>query len=84
MTTANALKYPGDLTEKNSDYVLFEFYEYAPPYKDTTNSDQTTNYTFEYNYNLTNQLKQASNYLPIILYMPEDISASYQIGRAHV
>lgn len=78
MTTANALKYPGDLTEKNSDYVLFEFYEYAPPYKDTTNSDQTTNYTFEYNYNLTNQLKQASNYLPIILYMPEDISASYQ------
>ena len=71
-----ALMYPGDLSQNNSDFVQFEFYNYTPPYKDTTN--QTSDYVFEYNASVETQLSKASGYETILLYMPEDISSSYQ------
>lgn len=71
-----ALMYPADLSKNNSDFVQFEFYNYTPPYKDTTN--QTADYVFEYNASVDSQLSKASGYDTVILYMPEDISASYQ------
>jgi len=67
------LKYPDNMLDV-SDYVLFQFYDYKPPFgKGATK----TNGTFDYNQSSSYQT--ASNgYQPIALYMPEDISSGFR------
>jgi len=41
-TATGALRYPANVAMKeNSDYVMFEFYEYQPPFQDINRSDST-------------------------------------------
>lgn len=69
-----ALMYPGDLSEKNSDFVEFKFFKYKPPYKDYPSDKE---YLEAYNTSVT-ALDTAPGYDTVLLYMPEDISASSQ------
>lgn len=92
MTTI--LKYPSDLADQSTDYMLFKFYDYVPPFKAAggvggaiqgagavvTGGGATVD---------ANQYSQSTAYadtvssadLPqIVLYMPEDINAQYGQG----
>lgn len=76
-TSTNFLQYPGDLKTNNSDFVQFNFYNYKPPYEG--GGSNATDYVEQYNKSLqTSNLTEAPGYKPIVLYMPEDISTSYQ------
>jgi hypothetical protein len=87
----NVLKYPlkSPITN-NSDYVVFSFFEYAPPFgggRDSRNTALTgstsrTNTGGYANYQDSNDRSYAnpSNLKPIILYMPEDIQSQFGSG----
>lgn len=77
-------RYPRDAAmTANSDYVLFEFYEYQPPFqninKGATKDKSTPLATYnesvaaEKFYNKTTSTEQS-----VILYMPEDVSTGYK------
>jgi len=52
----NSLRYPGNVsTSKNSDFVLFDFFDYVPPFKDNQ----------QFSSKLPNDLKQARKEGPI-------------------
>lgn len=70
------MKYPGDIAESNSDFCHFQFYKYKPPYAGGGASE--VDYVDQYNKNLESYTEKAAGYEDIIMYMPEDISASYQ------
>lgn len=84
-----ALRYPDDgsgnagLTEE-SDYVLFQFYEYKPPFNknaigggSATGSNAGTQ--FARDYNQAEQYKDAGDAYPsIVMYMPEDVSTGFR------
>lgn len=63
----DALRYPTN--SESSDFVLFEFYKYAPPWK--------TN-TADYDQKRNNQYVKSENLQSISLYMPEDISTGFR------
>ena len=76
------LKYPGDIAEGNGDYVSFEFFDYAPPYKGGTGGGATPAaggaYVNSYNGAFENgEGLEPSGLSTIIMYMPEDLSTSY-------
>jgi hypothetical protein len=91
-TTTGVLRYPADpeITE-DSDYVVFSFFKYAPPFgggentpnsaaaNSTTNTQQAkwgyTNYQ-----NSNDRSYNNESYAPIILYMPEDIQSQFGAG----
>ena len=88
-----SLRYPQDHLQNDSDYVMFNFYRYTPPFK---KDSSTTRYFWERegtdaesfsagagndtlsNYNKSALYSRAEVLTPIVLYMPEDISASYK------
>jgi hypothetical protein len=95
LSDGNVLRYPdaasgGGSIDANSDYVLFEFYKYAPPFKSITGSrpdqqpgQRTNTAASDKNYFDYNQIKQYDKkldgeYKPIIMYMPEDISTGFR------
>ena len=67
-----ALRYPKhqDITD-TSDYVAFEFYEYAPPFQNGNNSSSKA-----YNASVSDEMLGDSKG-SILLYMPEDIQSEY-------
>lgn len=69
-----ALRYPKDMSEV-SDFVLFQFYDYKPPFgKGAQKVDSRT-----YDYNQSSAYEKAStNYKSIALYMPEDVSSGFR------
>ena len=76
------LKYPGDIAEGNGDYVSFEFFDYAPPYKGGAGGGATPaagkGYVNKYNGAFENgEGLEPSGLSTIIMYMPEDLSTSY-------
>ncbi len=92
-SAATSLRYPSspNITE-DTDYVLFEFYRYKPPYRDRQTSgtpigdlnDQDaviSNFGGVLDYNDQDQYadaQKASGYSNIIMYMPEDISTGFR------
>ena len=90
--SASILRYPSDppLLETSSDYVVFQFYKYAPPFgggRDTPNRADPVNSTTARssggyaNYQNSNDRSYANPSLaPIILYMPEDIQSQFGAG----
>ena len=77
-----ALRYPDDgsgnagITE-DSDYVLFQFYQYKPPFQ--KNSGSFVNNAFIRDYNQAEQYKSAGEeYRTIVMYMPEDVSTGFR------
>lgn len=74
--SASALKYPKDTAmADDSDYVLFEFYEYQPPFGKQRN--RNTEGLFDYS-QATEYKSLADSYSPIVLYMPEDVSTGFR------
>ena len=63
----------GGMTE-DSDYVLFQFYDYAPPF----GPGRTTDGGGGYDYNQAKEYRPATNYKATMLYMPEDISTGFK------
>ena len=79
-----SLRYPDDgsgnagMTEQ-SDYVLFQFYEYQPPFKNNTQGSVASATQFSSSYNQADQYKKAgTSYPTIVMYMPEDVSTGFR------
>ena len=78
---SGSLRYPNDpSTFESSDYMIFDFYNYAPPFgKDQAGGGLTYD---AYNKSATGLTykdgKGEKKLTQVILYMPEDVSVSYQ------
>ena len=77
-----SLRYPDDgsgnagMTDK-SDYVLFQFYAYKPPF--SGNSGELVNNAFVRDYNQAEQYEAAgADYPTVVMYMPEDVSTGFR------
>lgn len=94
VNSSGVLRYPdaasgGGSINRNSDYVLFEFFKYAPPFRKQVGSrpdqqpEQRTNTLASdknyFDYNQANDYEAAGEgYKPIIMYMPEDVSTGFK------
>jgi hypothetical protein len=95
-TGSGTLRYPSDpaALDKESDYVLFGFYKYAPPFgggrdtpktadsldSSTTKSSSVSGYANYQNSNDRSYANPSTFIKPIILYMPEDIQSQFGAG----
>ncbi len=81
-----SLRYPSNQDiGPNSDYVLFEFKKYKPPFQNnariTDNGDGTVKQEHhgQYEYNRVNDYEDAEPaYKSIVMYMPEDVSTGFK------
>jgi hypothetical protein len=71
------LKYPDDMIDASTDYVMFQFSEYSPPFKADSN-DVSRNVNTTASYNSSGQEYNPTGLPTIILYMPEDISTGFK------
>lgn len=76
-TKATSLRYPDDIKDQKTDYVLFEFGNYVPPFSGgqgaNIKKEDRSKYT---SYSRSESLNTKDvGLLPIILYMPQDISS---------
>ena len=76
-------RYPRDAAmTANSDYVLFEFFEYQPPFqninKGATKDSSTPLATYNESVSAERLYKGSETEQSIILYMPEDVSTGYK------
>jgi hypothetical protein len=72
------LRYPSDPgIAADTDYVLFQFFKYSPPFKADSN-DVSRNVNPTASYNSSEQEYDKSTLPDIILYMPEDISTGFK------
>ena len=74
------LRYPADIAYDHADWVLFEFYDYLPPFKTASDTAKNTPEALiaEYNNSVKSApLAKAKGYEPIAMYMPEDVAANY-------
>ena len=87
----NVLRYPGDQDiGASSDYVLFQFKRYAPPFKNRPKissvdskikqEDLSAWAKGSYDYNQGDEYKDANheNFPTIAMYMPEDVSTGFR------
>lgn len=89
------VKYPNDMISKETDYMMFKFYEYIPPFgsdverprdnffdpESKKSKSQVLNQTLgAYNSSVAFSAKPAEGYKTIILYMPEDIGDAFSAG----
>ena len=80
-STTGSLRYPKDAAmAKESDYVLFEFFEYVPPFKGINKgaAKDGGDPLSVYNQSATDASKYNKTLKSVILYMPEDISTGYR------
>jgi len=91
---SSSLRYPNKDIGNDSHYVLFQFYEYNPPFGGRSREETAANLTPEigppapdygygatkgYDYNQANQYESAGDdYKSILMYMPEDISTGFK------
>ena len=82
-STTGSVRYPKDAAmQSGSDYVLFEFYKYQPPFKGINRGatkDQGTGLAV-YNQSATDSslYTKVEGLQSIVLYMPEDVSTGYK------
>ena len=89
------VKYPNDIINGDTDYMMFKFYEYVPPFGNEVerprenffdpdskkSKTQVLNQTLgAYNSSVGFSAKKAEGYKTIILYMPEDIGDAFSAG----
>ena len=89
------VKYPNDMISSETDYMMFKFYEYVPPFgseverprdnffdpESKKSKSQVLNQTLgAYNSSVSFSAKEAEGYKTIILYMPEDIGDAFSAG----
>ena len=81
-STTGALRYPEKVAAtKESDYVLFEFYEYQPPFKGINKgaTKDSNNPLAVYNQSATDaSFYTKTSEQSVVMYMPEDISTGYK------
>mgnify|MGYP001171596890 CR=1 FL=1 len=79
---ADILRYPEDVALGETDYVLFEFYEYKPPFQglNKDGENNTMGGLAQYNQSATDAAfyEKTSGVPSVVLYMPEDISTGYK------
>jgi hypothetical protein len=81
-----SLRYPSNQDiGPSSDYVLFEFKKYKPPFQNATRKSDNGDGTQEkaqhgqYDYNRVGEYENAEpEYKSIIMYMPEDVSTGFK------
>lgn len=89
------VKYPSDTISSETDYMMFKFYEYVPPFgsdverprenffdpETKKSKSQVLNQTLgAYNSSVAFSAKPAEGYKTIILYMPDDIGDAFSAG----
>jgi len=77
-SAGTSLRYPNDPPiGADTDYVVFEFFEYSPPFK---NDGSTAEFDLESlaKYNMSAEQYTRTGLSPVILYMPEDISTGFK------
>ena len=88
------VRYPSDIAKDETDYMMFKFYEYVPPFgndtqdqlteifdPETNKNTQLLNQTLgAYNSSVAFSAKEAEGYKTILLYMPEDIGDAFSAG----
>jgi len=94
-TGTELVRYPSDMIHDETDYIMFRFYEYVPPfgnevdrpagnlYDPDSNKSETAvlNQTLgAYNSSVAFSAKEAEGYKTIILYMPDDIGDAFSAG----
>jgi len=81
-SATGAKRYPRDIAQApNADYVMFEMYQYRPPYQNINKGDtkDKSNQAAVYNESVTRaDFYEKTTEDPVILYMPEDISTGYK------
>jgi len=81
-STTGAKRYPRDIAQApNADYVMFEMYQYQPPFQNINKGDtkDKSNPVAVYNESATRaDFYKKTTEDPVILYMPEDISTGYK------
>ncbi len=68
-----SLRYPDTIKDSMTDYVLFEFGKYKPPYSSASSLSSRSKY--DGYMNSANIDTRSTDLSPIILYMPQDISS---------
>jgi hypothetical protein len=87
---SKSLRYPKNISDNKSDYVLFSFYNYAPPFGSNSratngalpsrNNEEFISYS-NYSSSSDRSYQNPSTVIPpIILYMPEDIQTQFGAG----
>jgi hypothetical protein len=80
-SAGQVLKYPKKVNDVDSDYVMFNFYNYVAPYSAENNNATGNSFLDNYTSSGTAVSKNlAEGYKTIILYMPQDISTSFGGG----
>lgn len=76
-TTYNSAskRYPKDIDYTGADYMIFEFFNYKPPFSTGKSADITLS---AYNFGAEKKDLTPSGLPQIVLYMPEGVSASYK------
>lgn len=75
-TESGSKRYPDDIGTSGSDYMIFEFMDYVPPFSSKVATGDFASYD-AYNASI-NQIKRNTSFPQIILYMPEGVSVSYK------
>jgi hypothetical protein len=82
-TSTGSLRYPSNITASETDYVVFEFFDYNPPFGKGEGQGGLDEFSASNAYNFYNasgsseKAKKASGFASIVLYMPEDIQSQY-------
>ena len=79
--TASSIRFPFDmLIDEGEDFVMFDFYDYKPPFQNKISpDDKVTNQTLK-QYNATgfaSEYFKDKRYPQILLYMPQDIQDAF-------
>ena len=64
--------------DANADYVLFEFYNYTPPFGYERKVQSVAGGRKVFDYNMAEEYTPATGYAPTMIYMPEDISTGFR------
>jgi hypothetical protein len=82
-TSSGSLRYPSDITASETDYVVFEFFDYNPPFGKGAGQEGLDKFSASNAYNFYNasgsseKANKATGFESIVLYMPEDIQSQY-------
>ena len=81
-SVTGSLRYPQDAAMAyDTDYVLFEFYEYKPPFQGINKgqTNKSSDGLGAYNQSVTDEsFYEKTSQQSVVLYMPEDVSTGYR------
>ena len=78
--TGSSLRFPHDmLIDEGEDFVMFDFYDYRPPFKNRQYNDKVLNQELsQYNASgYANEYFKDKKYKQILLYMPQDLTDTF-------